>query len=78
MREYSMTSHSYDEKLLDLRDARVHYYYSLLERYMKHVFVAGFVTGVFFFLNGLHGELRSSATFELDVYTTYVGLASTL
>ncbi len=23
-REYSMTSHSYDEKLLDLRDARIH------------------------------------------------------
>ncbi len=36
------------EKLLDLRDARVHYYYSLPERYMKHVFVAGLVTGDFF------------------------------
>ncbi len=36
------------EKLLDLRDMRVHYYYSLLEWYMKHVFVAGLVTGVFF------------------------------
>ncbi len=44
-----------------LRDARVQYdvstfarpyrntfYYSLLERYMKHVFVAGLVTGDFF------------------------------
>ncbi len=30
-----------------IRDARVHYYYSLLERYMKHVFVAGLVTGDF-------------------------------
>ncbi len=46
-REYSMISHSYDEKLLDLRDARVHYYYSLLEQYMKHVFVAGLVTGFY-------------------------------
>ncbi len=45
--EYSMTSHSYDKKLIDLRDARVHYYYSLLERYMKHIFVAGLVTGDF-------------------------------
>ncbi len=36
------------EKLLDLRDVRVKYYYSLLERYMKHVFVAGLVTGDFF------------------------------
>ncbi len=35
------------KKLLNLRDARVHYYYSLLERYMKHVFVAGLVTGDF-------------------------------
>ncbi len=42
-----MTSHSYDEKLLDLCDARGHYYYSLLERYMKHVFVASLVTGDF-------------------------------
>ncbi len=41
-----MTSHSYDEKLLDLHDARVHYYYSLLERYMN-VFVAGLVKGDF-------------------------------
>ncbi len=48
MREYTMTSHSYNEKLLDLRDARVHYYYSLLERYMKHVFVTSLVTGVFY------------------------------
>ncbi len=42
-------SHLYDEKLLDLRDVRVHYYYSLLERYMKHVFVAGLVMGFLFF-----------------------------
>ncbi len=35
------------EKLLNLRDVRVHYYYSLLERYMKHVFVASLVTGDF-------------------------------
>ncbi len=33
----------------NLRDARVHYYYLLLERYLKHVFVAGLVTGDFFF-----------------------------
>ncbi len=32
--------------IFDLHDA----YYSLLERYMKHVFVAGFVTGDFTFL----------------------------
>ncbi len=30
--------------IFDLHDA----YYSLLERYMKHVFVAGLVTGDFF------------------------------
>ncbi len=49
MLAYSMTSHSYDEKLLDLCDARLHYYYSLLEWYMKHVFVTGLVTGDFFY-----------------------------
>ncbi len=51
-REYTTTT---DEKysiyttreyttIFDLHNA----YYSLLERYMKHVFVAGLVTGVFF------------------------------
>ncbi len=39
------------EKLLNVRDARVHYYYSLLERYMKHVFAAGLVTGDFLILS---------------------------
>ncbi len=53
-REYTTTN---DEKysiyatreyttIFDLHDA----YYSLLERYMKHVFAAGLVTGDFFFL----------------------------
>ncbi len=49
-REYSMMSHSYEEKLFGLCDAQVHYYYSLLEWYMKHFFLAGLVTGDFFFL----------------------------
>ncbi len=54
MREYSMTSVTtknysiYETReyttTFDLHDA----YYSLLERYMKHVFVAGLVTGDFF------------------------------
>ncbi len=53
-REYTTTN---DEKystyatreyttIFDLHDV----YYSLLKRYMKHVFVAGLVTGDFFFL----------------------------
>ncbi len=54
------------EILLDLRDARVHYYYSLLERYMKHAFVAGLVTGDFF-------EITSFSKFYnfIDTYISF-------
>ncbi len=43
-KKYSIyATHEYTT-IFDLHDA----YYSLLERYMKHVFVAGLVTGDFF------------------------------
>ncbi len=59
-REYTTTN---DEKysiyatreytnIFDLHDA----YYSLLERYMKHVFVTGLVTGDFFYKNDFLSE----------------------